>query len=119
MTRRLRTWRLPVALYSRQSASASSAETRRLVVDVEGFMRDCAPKRYRLQGSGGRLLYRAGTRSAFITDLGYAVLSAVHKPRRAPLRQPYTSRAEPPAGGPAGRARRRARGGGARARPPR
>src|ERR1700750_78645 len=70
MTRRLRTWRLPVALYSRQSASASSADTRRLLVDGEGFMRDCAPKRYRLQRSGGRLLYRAGTRPAFITDLG-------------------------------------------------
>src|ERR1700754_2207075 len=49
ITRRLRTWTLPVALYSRQSASASSADTRRLLVDGEGFMRDCAPKRYRRQ----------------------------------------------------------------------
>src|SRR5690348_5673055 len=71
MTRRLRTWRLPVALYSRQSASASSADTRRLLlVDGEGFMRDCAPKRYRRQRSGGRLLYRAATRPAFFPDLG-------------------------------------------------
>jgi hypothetical protein len=39
MTRRLRTWRLPVALYSRQSARASSALTRRrLPEDVVGFM---------------------------------------------------------------------------------
>src|SRR3954452_15083922 len=37
MTRRLRTWREPVALYSRQRASASCADTRRLLV-VEGFI---------------------------------------------------------------------------------
>src|SRR4051794_3895104 len=39
MTRRLRTWRSPVALYSRHSARASSAETRRRVPDDEvGFI---------------------------------------------------------------------------------
>ncbi len=39
ITRRLRTWRLPVSLYSRQSARASSALTRRrLPEDDGGFM---------------------------------------------------------------------------------
>src|SRR4051812_49162735 len=39
MTRRLRTWRSPVALYSRHSARASSAETRRRLPDDEvGFI---------------------------------------------------------------------------------
>src|SRR3954447_6251845 len=39
MTRRFRTWRSPVALYSRHSARASSAETRRRLPDDEvGFI---------------------------------------------------------------------------------
>src|SRR3954453_22222496 len=39
MTRRLRTWRSPVSLYSRHSAWASSAETRRRLPDDEvGFI---------------------------------------------------------------------------------
>src|SRR3954468_16516874 len=45
ITRRLRTWTLPVSLYSRHRASASSALTRRrLLEEVWDFIRDCAPR---------------------------------------------------------------------------
>src|ERR671931_2569224 len=74
ITRRLRTWRSPVVLYSRQSASASSAETRRRLLEDEGFMRYCAPKGgghggaaaplvHTEQGSDRRSLYRVATRT--------------------------------------------------------
>src|SRR5919106_5629071 len=43
ITRRLRTWRSPVRLYSFQSACASSAETRRRLVVEADFMSDGAP----------------------------------------------------------------------------
>src|SRR5262245_273951 len=43
ITRRLRTCKSPVRLYSLQSASASSAETRRRLVVEADFMSDWAP----------------------------------------------------------------------------
>src|SRR5688500_11875365 len=70
ITRRLRTPRSPVALYSRHSASASSAETRRrLPVDEVGFIvRNCAPE------NGGTVKRTKGVSGAdpmsLITDLG-------------------------------------------------
>ena len=60
ITRRLRTCMSPVRLYSLQSASASSAETRRRLVVEADFMSDgtpCEGKR-----SDGPDLYRAWTR---------------------------------------------------------
>src|ERR671914_215123 len=59
ITRRLRTCRSPVRLYSVQSASASSAETRRRLVVEGDFMTDEAP--CGREGSDGPDLYRAWT----------------------------------------------------------
>src|SRR3712207_6829520 len=61
ITRRLRTCTSFVRLYSVHSASASSAETRRRLVDEADFMTGGAPLRGK--GSDGPDLYRAWTRS--------------------------------------------------------
>src|SRR6476660_9265545 len=60
ITRRFRTCREPVRLYSLQSASASSADTRRRLVVEGAFMRDGLLTK--LEGTDGPDLYRAWTR---------------------------------------------------------
>src|SRR5919197_6170536 len=83
ITRRLRTCTSPVRLYSLQSASASSAETRRRLVVEEAFMRDRAPRSGRdltdtsCIGPGPDLLdHRFGVIAASLTEYAQASASA-------------------------------------------
>src|SRR3954454_7258844 len=84
ITRRLRTCMSPVRLYSLQSASASSAETRRRLVVEGAFMRDgLLTKRVKdltdwtCIGPGPDLLdHRFGVIAASLTEYAHASASA-------------------------------------------